>query len=123
MDNKTLRHFLYECLHNMTSKKARLVNGMLTFFVILILSILPLHFLPSLEHLQPSLLIIDKIVLSIFVLEYFLRIWSDETKTSFLFSPEGIIDLITITPFFLVKYNIFIPYSRLFFFSNYFTIN
>ncbi len=45
--------------------------------------------------------ILDISVLSVFVAEYGLRLWSAERKLSFLLSPNALIDLIVILPFFL----------------------
>lgn len=44
---------------------------------------------------------IDRIILLIFVIEYFLRFWIAQSKVNFFFSPVSLIDLIAIVPFFL----------------------
>ncbi len=45
--------------------------------------------------------LLDDIILGVFVLEYFLRLWCAEPRLKYLFSLYAIIDLLAILPFFL----------------------
>jgi voltage-gated potassium channel len=53
------------------------------------------------EIIRYRLNLVDDIILGIFVLEYFLRLWCAEEKLKYLFSFYAIIDLVAILPFFL----------------------
>ena len=58
--------------------------------------------LPDLsDNLRLSLEWIDRISISVFVVEYLLRLWFAEKRLQFVFSFFGIIDLLAILPFFL----------------------
>lgn len=53
------------------------------------------------ESLRLQLDTVDTVILIIFAVEYLLRLWSAEDKVSYIFSFYGIIDLLTILPFFV----------------------
>ncbi|WP_055077298.1 ion transporter [Pseudanabaena sp. 'Roaring Creek'] len=53
------------------------------------------------EITRTRLNLLDDIILGLFVLEYFLRLWCAEEKLKHLFSLYAIIDLVAILPFFL----------------------
>ena len=58
--------------------------------------------LPDLsDNLRLSLEWIERISISVFVVEYLLRLWFAEKRLQFVFSFFGIIDLLAILPFFL----------------------
>lgn len=55
--------------------------------------------IPDLVRLRLD--IIDTVILTIFVVEYLLRLWSAENKVEYIFSFYAIIDLMAVLPFFL----------------------
>jgi len=58
------------------------------------------------EITRHRLNLLDDTILGVFVLEYFLRLWSAEEKFKYLFSLYAIIDLLAILPFFLGIFDI-----------------
>jgi hypothetical protein len=99
----TFAHFVNECLHDATKKKAKYINGFIVFLIIVSVTSVPLHFLPEEFGLVEKLEIFDKIVVSIFTVEYFLRIWSAKHPMKYIFSWWGMIDFLAICPFFLYQ--------------------
>ena len=74
------------------------------FSVVLILlsiAILPLEFVEGFEKFSTILLIIEMITTMVFTIDYALRIYSAPRRVVYLFSLFGIIDLLSILPFYL----------------------
>ncbi len=91
-----------QCLHNPTHRMAKVINGLLAFLVVLSVTVIPLHFLgDGFGDLKPNLLMFDKMVVTVFTIEYFLRLWSAEKPLKYAFSWWGIVDLMAIAPFYL----------------------
>lgn len=103
-----MNKFFYECFCDPTTKKAQVINGFITFLIVFSVAILPLNFLPV-EYIQAQeqLIFIEKIIVTVFLLEYLLRIWSAKNPFKFIFSAEGFIDLIAVLPFFFEKFGLF----------------
>lgn len=102
-----MKEFVYQCFHDPFDPKSRIVNGIFSFLIIFSIAILPLHFLPEdYSFIVPQLEFIDKITITLFLAEYILRIWSEKNALRFIFSWEGVIDLVAILPFFLEKFGI-----------------
>lgn len=90
-----------ECLHNPTHHLAKHINGAIAFMVVLSITVIPLHFLgDSFSDLKQNLLLFDKIIVTVFTVEYFLRLWSAEKPTHYAFSWWGLVDLMAIAPFY-----------------------
>lgn len=103
-----MRRFAYECLHDPFDRKSRITNGVLSFLIIFSIAVLPLEFLPSdYEWVSPHLEFLEKFIVTLFVFEYILRFWSEPRPFRFIFSWEGLIDLVAILPFFLEKFDLF----------------
>ncbi|MCF7847177.1 MAG: ion transporter [Candidatus Gracilibacteria bacterium] len=98
-----VRNFFHGCLHDPANPRAHAINGVLAFFIIFSIAVIPLHFMPNLAWLHDELYRFDQITVTIFTVEYLLRIWSDKRPLRFLVSWEGIVDLLAILPFFLAK--------------------
>ena len=86
------------------------------FIVLVILTNITVIFLETFDEMAPYADILnwlDTITISIFIVEYGLRIWTaeylyphltrDQAKRRFLFSYDGIVDLLTILPFFFLS--------------------
>ncbi|NCS67963.1 hypothetical protein GW777_06300 [Candidatus Peregrinibacteria bacterium] len=80
----------------------KLVNGLIAFLVVLSVTVIPLHYL-GLEfiNLNQNLIIFDKLVVTIFTIEYFLRLWSADKPLKYFISWWGLVDLAAIAPFYL----------------------
>ena len=106
MNTRKIRGFFHECLHDPINIKSRLINGALSFLVVFSIAVIPLHFLPDIEWFHPTLFLFDQVTVTIFTVEYFLRMWSDRRPLRFIFSWEGIVDLVAILPFYLAQLGI-----------------
>ena len=93
-------HHLTECLHNPISMWAKITNALIAFLIILSVATIPAHFVPDLAYAHNALDIFDKIVVSIFTIEYFLRIWTAKHPFKYIFSWWGLVDLLAIVPFY-----------------------
>ncbi len=98
-----LRQFVHESFHVVTDPKARLVNGVIAFMIILSIAVIPLHLVPGLDSAQGPLYFFDRIAVSIFTIEYILRIWSSDRPSRYVLSWWGLIDLVAILPFYLSR--------------------
>ncbi len=96
----------FQCLHSPTYFWAKILNGLIAFLVILSVAVIPLHFIPGIEWLKPSLILFDKIAVTFFTVEYFLRIWSAPKPFKYIFSWWGLVDLLAILPFYLYEFGI-----------------
>ena len=91
-----------DCLHDPVHRMAKVINGLIAFLVVLSITVIPLHYLGAgFENLNQNLLLFDKVVVTIFTIEYFLRLWSAEKPLKYAFSWWGLVDLIAIAPFYL----------------------
>lgn len=106
MDSQKIKIFLNEAFHNPYSGKAHIVNGFLSFLIMSSVAIVPLHFLPDLEWIFDELFFFDRMVVTLFTVEYILRIWSAKRPMRYVSSWWGIIDLVAILPFYLAKMGI-----------------
>ncbi len=104
---ESLREFINQALHNPRTRSSRIINGFLVFLIIVSVAVVPLHFMKSLEEVQKPLFFFDKIVVTIFTIEYILRIWSAKKPIRYVTSPWGIIDFIAILPFYLARFGLF----------------
>lgn len=95
------RHELTECLHNPISLWAKLINALIAFLIVLSVATIPVHFISDLAYSHPALETFDKIIVSLFTLEYFLRIWTAKKPLKYIFSWWGLVDLLAILPFYL----------------------
>lgn len=111
-----LQQYCHNCLHNPSYKMAKIINGLLAFLVVLSVTVIPLHFLDDgFGNLQNNLLFFDKIVVTIFTIEYFLRFWSADKPLRYAFSWWGLVDLIAVAPFYLGKMG-FVEHPEIFMF-------
>ncbi len=108
---KKLRKLMHGWFHDPTNPMGHVINGGISFLVMFSVAVIPLHlpfFIgdPEFYWLEEILFFFDKIVVTVFTIEYGLRIWSDKNPIRFVFSWEGIIDLVAILPFYLAKFGI-----------------
>ncbi len=100
------QEFVNHCLHNPDSRMAKFVNGTLVFLIIFSIAVIPAHFLPAAIWAEKYINIFDKIIITIFTIEYFLRIWSAKSRSHYIFSWWGFIDLVATLPFYLAKFGL-----------------
>ncbi len=70
--------------------------------IVLSLALLPLEFVPYLhENYSLLLLLLEVAMTALFTVEYALRIYASPNRSKFIFSFYGIVDLLSILPFYL----------------------
>ncbi|MCF7812256.1 ion transporter [Candidatus Gracilibacteria bacterium] len=110
MKLETIRNFVNKSLHNPTTHHARIINGLLVFLIIFSVAVIPLHFLlpnsPEWNQYKEVLFFFDRVTVTIFTIEYILRIWSGRKPMKYITSWWGIIDLMAILPFYLAKFSL-----------------
>lgn len=109
MNLERIKKELHECLHNPLDHRAKYINGAVTFFIIISIAVIPLHFIArinGMEWIESSLFLFDKIIVTLFTIEYLLRIWTSKNPRKFILSWEGIVDLVSILPFYFNKFSL-----------------
>ncbi|MCI5127067.1 MAG: ion transporter [Candidatus Electrothrix sp. AUS3] len=93
---------LREIILESDTKKGRTFDIAIQLLIAISLIAISLETLPELERKTYLFLAtLEKVIAVIFTIEYLLRIFLTEKKTSYLFSFYGIIDLLAILPFYL----------------------
>jgi hypothetical protein len=103
-----MNKFFRSCFCDPTTRQAQIINGFITFLIVFSVAVLPLSFLPP-EYTAAleQLLVIEKIIVTVFLIEYIMRVWAARNPFKFIFSAEGIIDLLAVLPFFFEKFGLF----------------
>lgn len=95
------RKQLWQVLHHGRGHTGHAYNFLLVFLILLSLAILPLELLSSFKRFHFALNIIEIVTTSIFTVEYCLHIWAAPKRLRYVFSFFGIVDLLSILPFYL----------------------
>ncbi len=109
MDLEKIRKKLHKIFHEPATHKARVTNGTISFLIIISIAIIPIHIVSRLNGMTDVdnlLVIFDKIIVTIFTIEYLLRVWSSKNPRKFILSWESVIDIASIIPFYLDKFGI-----------------
>ncbi|MGB3295988.1 MAG: ion transporter [Phormidesmis sp.] len=77
------------------------LNGVIAFLILLSAVLFAAQTYPLPEAAYFWLHLADQVILALFTAEYFIRLWSAESRVRFVFSLYGLIDLVAIVPFFL----------------------
>lgn len=77
------------------------VNGAIALLILLSAAIFALQTYPLPDSVRLTVKIADQVILALFTVEYFIRLWSAKSRLRFIFSLYGLIDLMAILPFLL----------------------
>ncbi len=92
---------------NSKSGIGKFFNSFIVFWIIITVIILPLYFLyPTGNPNFEKILVIEKIAVTIFLIEYVFCFWTKKGGVSYIFSWESLIDLLSIVPLFLYSFGI-----------------
>jgi hypothetical protein len=69
--------------------------------ILLSVAILPLEFLTQIQQYHNSLIVIEIVLTAIFTVDYLLHLYSTPSRMKYVLSFYGIVDLLSILPFFL----------------------
>ena len=94
--------FLKEIIENVDSKQSQYFALFIQFLIIVSLITFSLETLPALSIETKKILNhIERVIIVIFSIEYLLRIYVSERKFGFIFSFFGLVDFISILPFYI----------------------
>lgn len=102
----TLREKVRFYLEDIETPLGRAIDLSITGFVLLSTAIFVVETYPIPLTLRQQLNTIDTLILSLFVGEYLLRLWSAENRIRYVFSLYALIDLLAILPFLLRSGNV-----------------
>ncbi len=94
------RKELWAMLHDGHGKWGQIFNFILVLLILISVAILPLKFVPVFPGFERMIDGIEAVVIGIFTVEYFLRIYSAPKRLHYIFSFFGIVDLLSIVPFY-----------------------
>lgn len=98
-----MRKWLWKIVEDNTTKKGRAFDYFIQILILVSLVSFSIETLPdNSESTKETLRIINVICVSIFTIEYFLRIYVAKKPLKYIFSFYGIIDLIAILPFYIM---------------------
>ena len=96
--------FLKRIIENSDTKQGRLFDFAIQALIVISLVTFSLETLPNLsEHTRRWLRLIEIATVSISTIEYILRIAVADRKTGFMFSFFGVVDLLSILPFYIAS--------------------
>ncbi len=93
------KYWLSESLSG-NNKSSNIINSILLLLIIISISAIPLVFFED-KEISSFAILIEQITITVFTLEYFLRIWISSSVIQYIFSKDGIIDFLVIAPFYL----------------------
>lgn len=89
-------------INDPTSRKGKIFALFIQFLILVSIISFSIDTLPNLSNETKEILgIIEIVTVLIFLIEYILRLYAAKKKLSFVFSFYGIIDLLSIAPFFI----------------------
>ncbi len=99
------RHDIWETIEYGKGFWGKLINSLIFLFILLSLIILPLELIPDLHKYHLIAEIFEIIVTSFFTIEYLLLVYAAPSRLGYIFSWWGIIDLLSIAPYFVYRAN------------------
>lgn len=95
-----LRTQLRVVLHDGRGRLGHAFNFLLVVLILVSVAILPLELLPTYHMFDQSISIVESVIIALFTVEYVLRIYSAQNRAAYIFSLWGIVDLLSIIPFY-----------------------
>ena len=98
---QTLREQVRQAVDEGDSEHGLVVNGAIAFLILFSATLFAIQTYPLPESVRLGVNIADQVILALFTVEYFVRLWSAKNRLRFVFSLYGLIDLVAILPFLL----------------------
>jgi hypothetical protein len=94
------REQLWSVMHNGKGKAGQVFNFTLVLLILISVSILPIKFLPAYPSFENVIDGLEALIVAIFTVEYFVRIYAAPNRLRYIFSFFGFVDLLSIAPFY-----------------------
>lgn len=94
------RQRLHAVIHHGRGRAGRLFNASLTLLIIVSVAIIPLEWIDGFEAWLAAIHVVEACIVGVFTIEYFLRIYAAPRRWKYIFSFWGIVDLLSIAPFY-----------------------
>lgn len=88
-------------MHDGQGSPGHIFNFCLLILILFSVSLIPLESLPTLSRYRDTILLFEAIAVSLFTVEYLLRLYAAPQRLRYLFSFFGIVDLLSIMPFYV----------------------
>lgn len=95
-----MRQKLWRVMHDGHGRSGQVFSFVLVILILLSVAILPLDFLPNFDEFENTVHIIEAVLVACFTIEYILRIFAAPKRMRYIFSFFGIVDLLSIIPFY-----------------------
>jgi len=105
------RQRIWSVMHSGRGRLGRTFNVSLSFLIVFSVALIPLEWIDGFEEFLAVIYVVEAGVVSVFTIEYLLRIYSAPRRWKYIFSFWGIIDLLSIAPFYASVFGT--PYVRL----------
>jgi hypothetical protein len=94
------REQLWCVMHDGRGGSGHAFNFGLVILILISVAIIPLEFLPHFNRFAHFVVIVESIIVALFTVEYLLRVYAAPNRLRYIFSFFGIIDLLSIMPFY-----------------------
>ncbi|HEY5714153.1 MAG TPA: ion transporter [Candidatus Gracilibacteria bacterium] len=98
-----MKKFCFECFHDYTNKKFQIIQGIIGFLVIISVATAPLQWFSEGSNDTLFWYSFTRVIVSIFTIEFLLRLYGAPSRLKYLWSLQGFVDLISIIPFYLYR--------------------
>jgi voltage-gated potassium channel len=109
----SVKQFLRNCFFNHLSVKFHITNAVITLAVLISVSSLFLEFIIRSGEIHTLNTKINQVIVTLFTIEYILRLLVAPKIWRYVFSWQGFIDLVAIAPFYLYTVGVFKSFSLL----------
>lgn len=106
----SLRTQIWSVIHKGRGPSGRAYGFLSLVLILFSLAVLPLEFFPGNDEFREILLILEIVITAVFTLDYLLHVYSAPRRLHYVFSLFGIVDLLSVLPFYLGF--LAIPYIR-----------
>ncbi len=95
-----MRLFLWNVLHHGRGRIGHAFNFFLVVLILISAALVPVEFFPTFGPYTVGIHILEAMIVGIFTVEYLLRIYAAPKRLRYVFSFFGIVDLLSIIPFY-----------------------
>lgn len=94
------RQRVWAVMHHGRGRVGRMFNAGVSFLIVVSVALIPLEWIDGFERYLDAVHAIEACIVGTFTIEYLLRVYSAPRRGKYIFSFWGIIDLLSIAPFY-----------------------